>query len=225
MATVIQVLNWALQDAGVLGEGETASAAMASDALATLNQMLALWQVENVYVYAQRETSFTPTGATSYTVGTGANVNMARPARIDAAFWRSNALDYPITLLDTFEQYEAIPQKTQAGEPLYAFYLPSYVTGTLYLHPQPSSGTVHLITQAALPSEVAAADTLLLPPQYVLPIRLNLGVMLRSMFGSPLQPMQVRMADSSLRVLKRANLRIQPLVQPTQVARPNIFAG
>jgi hypothetical protein len=228
MTTVLQVITHALKDANVLGEGESASADVAQDALATLNQMLALWQIDNLFVYAQQDTSFSPTGAVSYTVGTGANVNMARPARIDGLYWRSGTLDDPITLLDTFEQYEAIAQKTQAGEPLYAFYLPSYPYGTLYLTPQPSTGSVHLITQANLPAENAIADTLTLPPAYVLPIRANLAVLLCGTYGAPVRPSVAAAAVNGLRMLKRSNLRVQPLGMPAGIpggSRPNIISG
>jgi hypothetical protein len=214
MTTVVDVITQALVDSGVLDDGETASAAEASRALDLLNQMLALWAIDNVNVYAQQETSFSPTGALSYTVGTGANVNMTRPSRIDGAFWRLNGIDTPLTMLDTFEQYESISQKTQAGEPEYAFYLPSYTTGTLYLYPQPSTGTVHLLSNVALPTASVLADTITLPPEYILPIRSNLALLVAGTYGAPIRPAIAAVAGSSLRLLKRNNLRIKPLTMP-----------
>jgi hypothetical protein len=228
MTTVVDLITLALRDANVIGEGDTASGNQAQDALDTLNQMLAVWAVENTYVYAQQEVSFTPTGATSYTVGSGANVNMVRPSKIDGAFWRDGGIDYPITLLDTFEQWEAIPEKTQAGEPLWAFYLPSITTGTLYLYPQPSTGTVHLIAQATIPTDYELADTITLPAEYLLPVRMNLYVLLAGMAGAPIKPALAKAADLSLKTLKRSNLRIQPLTMPAGIpgnGRGNIISG
>lgn len=226
MTTVSQLIHSALRDANVIGEGETASADTANAALEAFNQMLGSWQVENIKVHAQRDTSFTPTGATSYTVGTGASVNVARPAKIDMVYWSSGGIDYPVTILETYEQWESIPQKTQAGEPQYAFYLPTTTTGTLYLYPQPSSGTVHVVTQLALPSSSALGDTLTLPAEYILPIRLNLYLLLAGMYGAPIKPALAAMAASSLSALKRSNLRIQPLYVPVGVPRTgNIIAG
>ena len=226
MTTVTGLIHLALFDTDIIGEGETASADIAQNALDTFNQMLAMWQAENILIYAQQETSFTPTGALSYTVGTGATVNMARPKKIDAAFWRSGSLDYPITMLDTFEQYESIPQKTQAGEPQYAFYRPSYANGTLYLYPQPSSGTVYLVSQVTLPADTALADTLTLPPEYMLPLRMNLYLLLAGSYGAPIKPSLAAAAASTLKTLRRNNLRIQPLTVPTAAAhRSTIFAG
>lgn len=226
--TVLAVVTHALKDANVLGEGETPSADQSQDALATLNQMLALWQLENVYVYAQQDTSFSPDGSVSYTVGTGANVVMDRPPKIDALYWRIGTLDYPITLIDTFEQYESMAQKTEAGEPLYAFYLPSYPTGTLYLTPQPSTGSVHIVSNVALPTANTLADDLILPPEYVLPVRANLTVLLCGTYGAPVRPSVAAAAVGGLKLLKRNNLRIQPLGMPGAIptdARASIFAG
>lgn len=226
MATVTGVIHQALRDANVIGEGETASGDIQTDALDNLNQMLASWQLDNVNVYAQQDTSFTPNGALSYSVGTGATVNLARPKKIDYAYWTSGGIDYQITRLDTFEQYESIPQKTQAGEPLYFFYLPSYTNGTLYLYPQPSSGTMHIVTQVALPASNAIGDTLNLPPEYVLPVRLNLYVLLAGVYGAPIKPALASQAASTFKALKRNNLRIQPLSMPVAAQhRPNIFSG
>jgi hypothetical protein len=228
MTTVLSVITDALADANVTDRGETPSANDSQTALDLLNQMLAMWQVDNVTVYAQQRTSFSPSGALSYAVGTGQTVNMARPARIDRAYWRLDGIDYPITLLDTFEQYESIEQKTQAGEPQFAFYLPSYANGTLYLYPQPSTGTMYLVTQVTLPASNALADTLTLPPEYVLPIRSNLTVLVCGAYQAPVKPAIAATAMSSLRLLKRNNLRIQPLVMPGSIpvgTRSNIISG
>ena len=50
MTTAADIITLALKDINVLDERETPSAAMMSDALATLNQMLALWQVGGIHV-------------------------------------------------------------------------------------------------------------------------------------------------------------------------------
>jgi hypothetical protein len=220
--TVASLIAGALKDIEVLGEGETASTEQGTDALALLNQMLALWQTQNVYVYAQQVTSFSPDGAASYTVGTSQDVNMTRPERIDQAYWRSGTTDYPITLLPTFQQYQAISDKTETGEPLYAFYLPSYTTGTLYLYPQPSTGSVYLVSQVRLPQPSSATSgDLTLPPEYMLPVRANLALLLAPMFGKKPNQLLVNLAANSLRLLRRNNLRLEPLALPASIPTHN----
>lgn len=210
MTTLATLISLALKDAGVLGEGETPNAEMTADALATFNQMLALWQVKNVLVYAQQEFSFAPTGALSYAVGPGATVDMTRPAKLDQVFWRLDGQDTPIIQLQTFEQYETITPKIQAGSPAHCFYNPTHTTGTLHIHPQPDTGTIHLVTRVSLPQPSAASETLTLPPEYMLPVRANLASLLAPMYGARLSPTIEKMAINGLRSLKRNNLRTNP---------------
>lgn len=228
MTTALDLVTYALIDSGRIGEGETPTADESASGLALLNQMLAVWRLDNVFVYAQQLTTFAPTGATSYTVGTGLDVDMIRPTSVDAIYWRLGTVDYPVRLLDSFEQYQSIALKTETGEPLYAFYLPSYTSGTLYLVPQPSTGTMRVISQVALPTTSVLADTLSLPPEYDLPIRTNLAVLMMGVYGAPVRQGVVAAAASSLRLLKRNNLRIEPLNLPgaiPQSKRPNILSG
>jgi hypothetical protein len=74
MTTAANIITLSLKDIGVLDENETPSSALMSDCLATLNQMLALWSLENVYIYAKQTISFPVTGAQSYTIGSGGNI-------------------------------------------------------------------------------------------------------------------------------------------------------
>lgn len=228
MTTVSTVLNLALKDAQVIGEGDTASAETTADALETLSEMLALWQIERMYVYAQKDDSFVPTGAQSYTVGSGGVVDITRPVKIDAAYWNYNGSDIPIEILTSFEDYEYIITKTFVSNPNVMFYLPSYPLGTLYLYPQPNNGTVHLVTRVQLPIPATTTDTLTLPPEYVLPIRASLAEMLCATFHTPLSPDIASLAARSRKVLKRNNLRINELSMPAAVMprhRYNIITG
>jgi len=228
MSTVAEVLAWALKDAGIRSEGNAASPESTSDGYETLKQMLALWQVDNVYVYALTENSFNPTGALSYTVGAAGTIPITRPPRIESAFWRSGGLDSPIEVLQDPAKYDAISQKTQPGDPQYLFYNPSYSLGTLYLYPQPSTGTVYFKTQTPFPALASEAAELTLPPEYVLPIRTSLAVMMASMWGAPPIPEIAAIATSSWKIVKRNNLRIKPLGTPEELPgllRSSILTG
>ena len=221
-------MTLALKDANALGEGEAASAEMIADAFSTLQQMLAMWQIDNLLVYAQVSSSFVPTGATSYTVGALGTVAITRPEKIDYAFYRYGTTDTPINILPSYEEYQGIASKTQAGEPSHLFYLPSYSLGTLYLYPQPSTGTVHLVRQERLPSLSTQADTITLPPECVLPLRLSLAELYSTVFQTPLPPGIPVLADRARASLRRLNLRINELSMPSGLPmqhRSNILAG
>lgn len=228
MTTAVEVINMALKDAGIIAEGETASADIAADAFSCLTQMLDMWQVDNLYVYGMVENSFSPTGAVSYTVGALGTIAITRPESIEAAFWRLNGIDYPLTMINTFEEYETLQQKTQSGEPRLLFYRPSYTLGTLYIYPQPSTGTVHLISKIRLPALASSADTITLPPEYIMPIRFSLAEILSATFNVPINDGLVSMARRSRTMLKRNNVRVPELGMPANLPirhYSDIFVG
>lgn len=223
MATASDVINLALKDAGIIAEGETASADISADAFTTLKNMLSMWQLSNLYVHAMVENSFSPTGALSYTVGSGGTANFARPEKIDQLFYRLNGVDYPITLLGTFQEYEAIGQKTMAGQPEVAYYNPTVTTGTLYLYPQPSTGAVHVVSTVRLPVLATTADTITLPDEYIMPIRFSLAEILSATFNTPINPGIIRMAAQSRDAIRRNNVRV-PVISGGAVPT-NILTG
>lgn len=228
MTTAARVIELALRDAGVLGEDETASAAMTTDAFDTFLQMLALWQAENMFVYAQVSSSFAPTGAASYTVGSGGTVAITRPDKIDYAFWRDGTLDLPIDIMSSYEEYQSILDKSLETNPSVMFYLPSYPLGTLYLHPKPSTGTVHLVRQERLPVLTSRTETITLPPQYIMPIRYSLAEIYAPLFGGSLKQGISVLAERARKILKRQNVRITQLGMPAAVMqnyRSNILTG
>jgi hypothetical protein len=130
--------------------------------------------------------------------------------------------------LDSYEEYLAIVQKTLGSNPEYFFYLPSYPLGTLYLYPQPASGTVHLTRLERLPALTSITDTIVLPDAYMLPLRYSLGEIFLMMFTLPANPKLERMAANARRLLGRNNVRIQPLGMPAGIPmrnRSNILTG
>lgn len=211
MPTAADIINLALKDIEVIGEAETASAETLADALTTMNQMLALWSVSGVNVYTQVETSFTPTGALSYTVGPSGNFNISRPSVIDHVYWRSGDIDYPIHILDTFEEYQDITSKTLIGQPIVAFYLPAITQGVLYVYPQPNTGSLKITTRVKLPVYAAAADTLAIPPEFELAVRSSLAELLSINMGKKLRPDIAALATKTRKIMKRNNLKIKPL--------------
>lgn len=213
MTIVADLLNLCLKDIGIVGEGQTASADSMADAFDTLKQMLGMWQADKLYVYASKEIAATLTGAASYTVGTGGVVNVPRPVKIDAAFWRSGGVDYPVEVLDSFVDYEAIAVKGQGGEiPSAICYVPSYPLGTLYVYPSTSAGALHMVARVDLPSYVDSFDDLALPPEYALAIRYSLDELLSISFQAPLRPDIPPMAAKARKIMKRNNVSI-PLAQ------------
>jgi hypothetical protein len=216
VSTVLSIIGQALRDTGVIGDGEPVPAALAGNAFTTLQQMLALWQIENLYVYAQTVTSFTPTAALSYTVGPGADVNMARPEGIDFASYRIDDIDYPVQVLKSFDEYERIASKTLPGAiPAVLYYNPTFPLGTLFLYGQATTGTIRLTTRVRFTSYTLTSDDLALPPEYALPVRYCLAEILSAENQTPLRPDVASLARRYRTMIKRNNLRVPQLLMPT----------
>lgn len=219
MAKVTDIINLALRDAGVIGAGQVASAEDTQDALTTLNQMIAMWRTERLAVYCLKDVSVTVTGAQSYTIGTGGAFNVTRPVEVVGAFWRSLGLDYPIRVLNAFEDYQSIGTKTlpSGGPPDYLYYRPNYPLGEVLVWPQPASGEIHLTVMADFPVYVGVSDDVALPPEYEGAIRFNLAVILAAMFGSQLRADIAQLAKTTKRAIKRINASIPIADMPAAV--------
>lgn len=223
MTTVADIINLALKDVGVIGEGQTASGTTMDDAFATFNQMVGLWQADKLYVYAQKEVTATLTGATSYTIGTGGVIDVARPIKIDSAYWRSNNHDYPVQVLSSYEDYARVGSKGLTGSaPAAICYVPSYPLGTVYVFPASSEGSLRLVMRTDLPTFVDITDTVVIPPEYHSALRYSLGEYLSTTFQTPLRPDIPALAGRARKIIKRNNVSI-PLAQMPDVLTRQVY--
>jgi hypothetical protein len=214
MTTAADIIALSLKDIGVLDAHETPDANMMKDALTTLNQMLAQWQISSNYIYAQTDVTFNPSGAITYTIGTGGTINVSTPPNIDYAFYRINDQDFPIEILGSFEEYqEGIGLKNigTGAFPECLYFNPSYPLGVIYIYPTPATGTIHLGVPTQLPNYTASANALTLPPEYELAIRFSLDEILAAMFGTSLRPDIQQLAIKTRRQMKLNNFRMSPV--------------
>lgn len=215
--SVYRILTLSLKDIGALGTGETPSNEDIADSFDTLKQLIGQWQADGLMVYARDTVSFSLTGAQSYTIGDGGDVDTTRPTQITEAFWRSNGIDYPLQILTSFEEYQRIDQKSLASMPEVICYDPDYALGTLFVWPAGTTGEIHLTVFGTLPSYAEVTDSLSVPPEYELAIRYSLDELLSAAFQLPLRPDLAGLAKRARKILKRNNARIQPLQQPCSV--------
>lgn len=209
MTTASDIINGALKDVGALAAGETAEPEDTSDALELLNQMLGQWQATGLNVYAQKDVSFAATGATSYTIGTGGVIDTTRPTEVISAFWRSNGQDYDLTVINAFQDYQRIGSKSFAGVPGAIYYQAAYPLGKVYVYPIPASGEVHLTVQESLQTFASAAETVTLPPEYMLALRYSLAEMLKISYPEMQPRFDIEKAAAKARkIIKRNNVQI-----------------
>lgn len=139
MPTAQQILTRAAKGIAYLGRTETLKAQDATDALDALNGMLESWSGENLASYAMQSFAHTlVTNTSSYTIGSGGDINDTRPDNIEQAWIRdTNNLDYPMTVLSQYE-WNQIGQKDITSQiPTTLFYDPQFPLGIINVFPVP----------------------------------------------------------------------------------------
>lgn len=212
------IINLALKTANVLGVGQTASAEDMNDSFNLLNMMMAQWQRRRYLVYQLVEASKQATGAQSYTVGTGGDFSIARPAKLEFAYLRLNQntplpVDYPLQVLRAREDYDRISIKQLNAFPQIAFYDAGFPLGNLFIWPIPNNQyEIHITVFQQLQSFANLSDTIALPEEYKAALMWNLALELYPFYGIQPNPVVQQKATDALKVIEQANAQI-PLLQ------------
>jgi hypothetical protein len=138
-------------------------------AIRFLNNILATISAEDFSVISSTQDSLTLVdGTTSYSYGTGGDLNSSRPVKINSIFLRDSATDdTPIEMI-TEGEYNDIFSKDAEGRPTKLFYKPDFPLGSLKLFPTPNDAYTLLINaQKRLATVTAVADSLTLPDEYI----------------------------------------------------------
>lgn len=231
MTTPNEIIASALKKSGVLGVGQTASAEDASDAFTDLNQMLATWQRKRWVVYALVSASKVSTGAVSYTVGPSADFNIARPDRLESAFFRQtvqsqpNQIDYPLEIIEAREDYNLIAIKQLQTWPNFIFYDSAYPIGSVFPWPVPQSGlyTIFISVKTQLGALTSLTQTINLPPEYMAALVWNLAARLRPSYQLPPDASVTAFAVDALNVIRNANAQVPRLHVPVELTRGGIY--
>jgi hypothetical protein len=229
---VIDIVNLALYDAGIVGLGQVANAQDANLAFTRLNFMLDEWALQRWLIWHTVDLSIVSTGALSYTIGPGGDVYYPyAPDRLEAAFFRQlvlsqpNQIDYPVRLLQGREDYNNISLKNLVSFPECVFYDPGVSLGTFYFWPVPQAYLyeMHMTVKAVLNEFTGLNQTISLPREYYKAILNNLTVILRDAYDLPPKPVLIGMAKKSLAVIRGANAQVSKLDIPEDLARPGIY--
>jgi hypothetical protein len=237
LTTPQEQIAFGLRAIGVLGVGQTALPEDYSDAFAALNGMIAGWNAKRWLVYHLVDVSVPTTGQISYTIGPGGDFNMARPTRLEAAYIRQfinnapNFVDYPLTILQSREDYSNIALKTLGTWPVAIFYDSDFPLGSVFPWPVPSAALfeLHLVLKATLRQFDSYVQSINLPDEYTEAIWTNLAVRLAAIYpGSSLPEATIGLAKASLETIRTANAQIPRMEMPTGLMRKplyNIFSG
>jgi hypothetical protein len=218
--TAATIIRGAFETIGVLGEGETLSAAKGADGLRRLNLMLGSWAIQRGTIpVIAREVFALVANQTSYTIGVGGNFNTARPSRDDlVGAGIVLTASTPTTELQiavyTDAAYEDIAVKGLAnGLPQGVYYSPTFPLGTILPWAIPNTAVNSLVLY--LRKALVAFTSL--PAVYELPsgadeaMEYNLALRLCGPYSVPVDPDVKAMARSSLAAFKRSNYRTDSL--------------
>jgi hypothetical protein len=231
VTTPNDLIQLALKDSGAFGVGMPPLAEDTNDAFTRLNLMLDEWQRERYHIWHLIDVAKVSTGAVSYTIGAGGDINVTRPDRIEAAYLRQlvqsqpNQLDYPLRVIESREEYSRIALKSLTTFPRSVFYDSAFPLGVVYPYPvmQTTIYELHLILKEVLAEFATLNQAIVLPKEYFSAIHLNLAVRLRMAYDLPDKPVLSGLARNSLKVIRDANAQIPQLVMPTDLTRNGIY--
>lgn len=225
MASAATIGKGALSLIGVLGESETPSTAMASDAWRRLNMMLGSWALQpRTLLITEREVFSMTAGKGSpsnpYTIGPGGDLNTERPIAIAAAATLLTSstpnVETPIAVY-TDAQYGGVPIKALSnGLIAGVWYQPTSPLGKVYTYPVVDTVTNDLVLYLRKPLAAFAALTTEydLPPGADEALEYNLAVRLCAPYSVAVPPDVSALARSSLAVLKRSTYQLVDLPSP-----------
>lgn len=233
MTTAFDLLTRSLKNAGVVGTGQTALAEDMNDALAECNEMLSQWQRKRWMIWHLVDTAKVSTGAQSYTVGNGQDLDVARPDKIEGAYFRQlntapNPVDYPLTLIHAMEDYARITIKKLTSFSQYLFYDAAMPIGLVYPWPvlEGALYELHILTKEVLGQINSLTQVLQFPAEYSAAIRYNLAIRLRVNYQIPPPQgpdMLPILARDSLSVIKNANVTLPLLHMPRGLVRNGVY--
>lgn len=228
-----QLLTNALQDGGIVGLDESIEPQQLTRAFRQANWLLAQWARKRWLVYRIEDYSVVSTGAQTYSVGAGGNINInPRPDRLEYAFIRFlnqaggvNALnvDIPLDIIPSREDYSRIAVKNIGTLSWRVFYDPTWPTGTLYPWPvpQPTIYELHLGFKVVLPRFASIQQPINFPPEYEAAMNWCLVRRFRASYQLPADAEINALARDGLNTIRLANTAMATLRLPAALRTPS----
>lgn len=220
--TVEDFLTRAFRLAGIVDAIGTPTADMAEDGFNTLNDMIGVFNNDELMLFNTSDAYYTVTAQTptnprppAITIGpTGATITATRPQRIvNASFTvvsTSPNVEIQLTLLND-QQYARIPTKNVgASVDSYLYYSPTWPNGSIYIWPYPTATfKLHLFVWELLTGFTALTDSVDFPPGYNEMMRFNLALRLSAEYGSQISDDVRRIAIESKAAVMAFNFKTE----------------
>lgn len=203
MTTPLDLIKSAFRKIGATTFNEAPDSNEAQDALSTLNQMIESWSSDSLTIYERTRESFSLTGASSYTVGSGGDFDTVPFTRIVSIYARQGDLDYSLSGLSD-SHYDGVSLKAISGAPEWYNYSNGFPLGTLRLYPIPDgSYTLYVTSEKPITSFTSLAQTITLPPGWERALIYNLAIDLAPEYGQPVSGEVAKIANDSLAAIRR----------------------
>ncbi len=159
MSTARDFVVLALKEAGVLGVGQSPLPEDINDCFILLNRMLYQWQKRRWLVPNLIDVSAVGNSQISNLIGAGQYYNVARPDKIQAAYFKQivgqvpqNNVSYPLIPIWSYEDYATkIQLKNLTTWPSYFFYDAAFPYGNVFIWPIPDQTyEIHLIVKGPI---------------------------------------------------------------------------
>lgn len=196
----------ALRLIGAISSSETPAADESTDALESLNMLLASWGASRFLSASTAKVTKTMTGALSYTIGPSGDINATRPTAIYTAHWTVGGLDYPLQVLD-YADYQDIGIKNVGGIPEYITLKPDNPLSTVYLFPVPADGVL-TIDNVRPATDLTLADDLPYPPEWIRALKFNLAIEIAPEYGFTVTPELAESARESKAIVMRSMVTV-----------------
>lgn len=226
----------ALITAGVVGIDEAIEPEIFNKAMRIANRMIAQWQHERYLVYQLVDYGVVSTGAAYYAVGLEQPFNInPRPDRVEYAFLRqvsgsgvppqngaSEPFDWPLEVIDAYEDYAAIRLKTLGTFSAALFYDPGFPMGRALPWPIPQATIyeIHIVVKQTLPAFINAAQNIILPLEYGAALEWCLARRFKVGFQMPADPQLNSLAAQGKNTIRKANTQIPTLRYPRELQWP-----
>src|SRR5262252_9114901 len=159
--TVTQLIHSSFRLIGAIASGETLETQELTDAFASLNQMIALWNTEGASLVGRKRLLLSVSGMN------GPFALSERPIKIEAASVASGGIDSPLAIVDS-AGWEQVPEKQMQSvyvKVLYCDY--AYPTSSVYIAPIPRlGGSLEIWIYVIIPQFATVNDSIDLPPGY-----------------------------------------------------------
>lgn len=218
------MLLTALQMIGEKPVGGTLTANEQTEYLSRLNMWLELQANDGLICFATDTVSKVLTaGDGIYTIGSGGDINVAWPTKIESAYTIDGAnVSRDIPNIVTNDEWAQISLK-QLGNmyPDTLWYDNSYPLGSVYLWPLPMGGlTLYMNVYQRLQSFPLISTVVSMPPGYEIMIVSNMAVFLSAGLCDPPEHV-VKLAEKSMATIKKKNLQVPTLDIPPGLTADN----